>query len=434
MAGNLKNAERNNIILAKTNINSFAPTQNLKKLISGYEEINVINRSGVRGAKEETDILVYGLNNCTLQFPDDFPEDVFLIADYTHYEPWSGFVVVDLVFFGNYSFDWGQRTIIDNINQEGERTTYGLPLSGKSVEVPIMTSKIYYNETGAQQVVVNPRISFYKKTDYHNTISATYNSQYRYAGFFNGDASPFEYEFKTVEKKNTTDTYDNIIGTYLLDNLPDMSFLELYNALAFLQNKIVVKNGDTLTMRGYDDYNIVELHNIISVDSSERVGLVDAKKMIVKFADTPIAREGERIIDEYYTDSEILKDEQVLLTLPFYEGQTLQGFLYQNDIIDKTKEKDATLPAWTYYEYQGDKFTIAKNNGEEFLEQAPNPYNDILERIAQQSTRINVSVYMSLHEYNQITETTRINCQGTMCVWTSSNWSDNKAKFTLQKI
>lgn len=433
MAGNLKNAERENVILAKTDNAVVSPNQNLKTIITTEIrtgiQASVWNSVGDRGAKNERKLIVYDLNRCTLQMPEDFPDDVFLVADFTHYESWSGFVVVDLQFFGDYSFDWEQKTIIDNINQEGERATIGVPLAGKSVEINT-NERIYSNNTHSQQVTVKPRVSFYKKSDFHNTKSDIHGDQYRYAGFFTGDASPFEYLFTSVQRENKK-SGENIIETYLLDNLPNMSFLQLYSTIAFLQNKIVVKEGDTLAMRAFDDYEFFNLKNIISIGTAERVGLADAKTNLVEFTKSNVQIEAERIKNKYESDNDIFVDEKILYTIPFSEGGNLQGKLFVNDIQDESKEDQ---PAWTTYALKGDKFTIAKNNGGEYLEQVENPYNEVLEAIARESTRLQVTARMSLYEYNKIKETTRLIVQGAKFVWTSSNWSDNKAKFTMQKI
>lgn len=434
IAGKLSDATREEVIFAKNGINAVSPSQNLKKIITTYVDYNVANVTGNRGSRSEQAMLVYNLDGCTLQFPDDFPDDVFLVADYTHYEPWDGFVKVDLEFFGEYSFDWEQRIISTSISEEGERSPIGLPLAGKSVEIPYTKPRTYTNSSNTSQVVVTPRVSFFKKTDFHNTKSSESDNSYRYAGFLTGDASPFIFNFAEVKKNvNTNNYYKNVTSAYLLDNLPDISFLQLYSTIAFLQGKIVVRDtNNRLTMQSYDNYEVVTLSNIISIGTVERVGLAEAQRNIIDFEETSTTAENDRIKDIYYTDNDIYKEEGILYTLPFSEGKDLQGNLFVNDIKDLSAQEE--LPKWTKYELVGDTFTIAKNNGGVFLQRVASPYNDILRRIMYQSTRINVTVYMSLYEYNKIKETTRLIVQGTMCIWTSSTWNDNKAKFVLQKI
>lgn len=434
IAGKLNDATREEVIFAKNGINAVSPAQNLKTIVTTYVGYNVANVTGGRGSQNEQAMLVYNLDGCTLQFPDDFPDDVFLVADYTHYEPWDGFVKVDLEFFGDYSFDWEQRIIGTSISEEGERSTIGLPLAGKSVEIPYIKSKTYYNSSNTSQVEVIPRVSFFKKTDFHNTKSTVSDNAYRYAGFFTGDASPFIFNFAEVKKNvNTNNYYKNVTSAYLLDNLPDISFLQLYSTIAFLQGKIVVRDSNNrLTMQSYDNYEVVTLSNIISIGTVERIGLAEAQKNIIDFEETSTTAENDRIKDIYYTDNDIYKEEEIIYTLPFSEGKDLQGNLFVNDIKDLSAQEE--LPKWTKYELVGDTFTIAKNNGGVFLQRVASPYNDILRRIMYHSTRINVTVYMSLYEYNKIKETTRLIVQGTMCIWTSSTWNDNKAKFVLQKI
>lgn len=434
IAGKLNDATREEVIFAKNGINAVSPAQNLKTIITTYVDYNVANVTGNRGSQSEQAMLVYNLDGCTLQFPDDFPDDIFLVADYTHYEPWDGFVKVDLEFFGDYSFDWEQRIIDTSISEEGERNTIGLPLAGKSVEIPYIKSRTYYNSSNTSQAVVIPRVSFFKKTDFHNTKSSVSDNAYRYAGFLTGDASPFIFNFAEVKKNvDTNNYYKNVTAAYLLDNLPDISFLQLYSTIAFLQGKIVVRDSNNrLTMQSYDNYEVVTLSNIISIGTVERVGLAEAQKNIIEFEETSTTAENDRIKDIYYTDNDIYKEEEVLFTLPFSEGKGLQGNLFVNDIKDLSAQEE--LPKWTKYELVGDTFTIAKNNGGIFLQRVASPYNDLLRRIMYHSTRINVTVYMSLYEYNKIKETTRLIVQGTMCIWTSSTWNDNKAKFVLQKI
>lgn len=422
--GSFKSTEFSNIIYAKTSINEISPTNTIN--IGDTE--NVANTTGVRGNEDLTAMKDMQINNVSLTFPLDFPDDLFLVADYTHFESWSGWVVVDLEFFGDYSFDWELRQR-NSLAYEGERDTRGLPLAGRTIEVKT-TSRTYYNSTNTQSVTIAPRLSFFRKNDFHNIYIDKNSSTGRYAGFFAGDASPFSITFPSLVQEITRGTYDEPTGAFLLANLPEISPLNLYSALATLQNKYVVVFDDYATMQEWTEGDYIDLQNVIQVSSIKREALTTAQNNLIDFKSDKIL-ESERIIVNYNTQNENLENEKKIYTFPFSEGANSEGNIFVNDIEE---EPDAELPKWSKYSVSAQEPTIAiANANSEYLQRVNFVKNELLNRIYTESTMLSLSCYMNFYEFNKIKENTILIYQGQKFVWTDAQFNNNVVKFTLFK-
>lgn len=422
--GSFKSSEFLNVIYEKTSINVISPNNT----ITVQEMENVANTTGARGNQDITAMKTLQISNVSLTFPLDFPDDLFLVADYTHFENWSGWVVVDLEFFGNYYFDWEQRQG-NSLDYEGERETRGLPLAGRTIEV-VRKSRTYYNSTNTQSVTIFPRLSFFRKNDFHNIYIDATSSTGRYAGFFTGDASPFSFTFSSMVQDVTKGTYDKPLGAFLLANLPEISPLNLYSALATLQNMYVVVNDDYATMTAWEEGRYIDLQNVIQVSSIKREAITSARNNLIDFKSDKII-ESERIIVNYNTQNENLEAEKKIYTFPFSEGGNSAGNVFVNDI---TEEPDADLPRWSKYSVSAQEPTIAiANSNSEYLQRINFTKNELLSKIYTASTMLSLSCYMNFFEFNQIKENTIFIYQGQKFVWTDAQFNNNVVKFTLLK-
>lgn len=422
--GDFKASEFSNVIYSKISINVISASNTIE---IGQTE-NVANTTGVRGNRDLTKMKELLINNVSLTFPLDFPDDLFLVADYTHYESWSGWVVVDLEFFGDYSFDWELRQR-NSLAYEGERDTRGLPLAGRTIEV-ITKSRTYYNSTNTQSVTIGPRLSFFRKNDFHNIYIDENSDTGRYAGFFTGDASPFSITFPSLVQEITRGTFDVPYSALLLANLPEISPLNLYSALATLQNKYVVVFDNYVTMQDWTEGDYIDLQNVIQVSSIKREAITTAQNNLIDFKSDKIL-ESERIIVNYNTQNENLENEKKIYTFPFSEGTNSEGNIFVNDIEE---EPDAELPKWSKYAVSAQEPTIAiANANSEYLQRVNFVKNELLNKIYTESTMLSLSCYMNFFEFNKIKENTILIYQGQKFVWTDAQFNNNVVKFTLFK-
>lgn len=423
-----QNAERENVTLSKDSIDVISGEENTKLMFSVVNRTLVNCPTGQLGDVNYIDMKCYATTTeGEITFPEDFPDDIFFIADYTHFESWSNQVVVDLLFLGGYEFDWETR-VVTNISQEGERLTKGAPLAGRTIELPVLTTRTYYNEADrSQRIVVEPRLSFYRKSNFHNTRGL------QYKGFYS-DASPFTFTFPSVSRQAVR-KYDEVNVNYYSwaqDNLPSMSFIELYNAIAFLQNKYITYNNGSITMQSLDFENVVYIQNVIGVENMERRGIIDAQKALIEWKYSDVVPEAFKKTIVYNTQNEMLEEEKSMFKIPFSCGEPLPN----NDVFINDVKKDNYDGDWSSYNiiWQGNNHTIAIAGEGEMLKYVNAPYCEMLSQIQTNSTRITLTCQMSLLEYEKIKENNIIYYGNARWVWISSTWQKNKAKFVLQKI
>lgn len=424
----IKNAERKDIVLAKDGINTFSANQNTKLMFFTYQGTLINDITGRQGDVNSVNIKCYDTHTIgTLTFPEDFPDDIFLVADYTHYERWSGQVVVDLLFLGGYEFDWGIRTISSSISQEGERATTGEPLAGRTIDIPLLKNRTYYSPDRTQQILVTQRLSFYKKSDFHNTKGGVY-LQYR---GFTKDASPFNFTFPSVTRQVKNEEV-GVWYSWAQDNLPSMSFIELYNVVAFLQNKYITYQNGKITMNSLDFEKVVFLKKIIKVEKIERRGAISAQSAVVEWNYSDVVPEALHRKIIYNTENENLDEEKTMFKIPFSPSEPLRN----NDIFIDDVRRINYDNDWvgTNIEWQGNVHSIGIAGEGGMLKYVSTPYSALYAFIQNISTRISVECELSLFEYEKIKENNIIYYGNARWVWISSNWQKNKAKFVLQKI
>ena len=417
--GTTKAPSRDNIIFAKETLNVFAPEQNIKLMLDTYNTYMYICTSGTRGDYTELAFKRYlTLRDTEIKLPADFPEDRFIVQDNSYYDSTSGYVVIDLEFFGGYSFEIDQRAV-NNINEEGERDTIGIPLAGRTITIP-----------------AGKQFSFYKKSDFHNTKDAGASGSFNnYRGFFARDNAPFE--LPAVEVSLSEEGQwgtNNYKLSYMLDNLPSISFIDLYNSVAILQGKYITFANNLVTAVDYDSINeLLHLKEPISATGLKREALTSAKNNYLKFAENEIVKPANRIVDNYPIANDLLEKEETIYSYPYSEGEefTDNNDLFINNI--QTGEPDP-ITGFTSIELKSDIPVIALAGAGNYLKRVATQKIDLINQIYAQSTRVEVSYYMSFYEYMQIKETNVIIYNNLKWVWASATWQAGKAKFVLYKI
>lgn len=412
-------ASKTNVIFAKDSLNVFSAEQNLKNVIRGVNYTADISTTGYQGSYASYDIKkYYTLAETEIKFSADFPDDIFLINDKSEYNSTEGRVIVDVEFYGGYSFDTSVRSV-SSLDQEGIRENIGEPLTGRTVTLP------------ARAI-----FSFYKKNDFHNTQarageSTSFNN---YRGFFTGDASPFSYTAVEVSLSSNGWGDNNPILSNMVANLPDISFIDLYNSCALIQGKFITYLNGNITAISYDEIDEVkEMQKVISSGNLKREGLTGGRNNIIKFAESKVVKEASRLTDNYTTDNLLLEDEETIYTYVYSEGE---AYNTDNDIFLKNIKTTLRDEVTGFYDYSlTDSVPYIAIAGEgQYLKRVQPIYIDLINRIYTKSTRIEINCYMNLFEFMQIKETNIIQYNSMQWVWISANWQKNKAKFVLQKI
>lgn len=403
-----RDIKKENVVFSKTFITTFGENK-LKLLFNEVTSYYTTCESGVRGEHTQQAIAKFQCKFDTeLTFGEDFPDDIFVVKD-TSYIGSDGYVRINVEFFGGYSFDTEVREV-SSLSEEGERETSGEPLAGRSITIPAATV-----------------FSFYRKSNFHNTTNKpgehTYYNHYR--GFFGGDASPFTYILPEVKVTDKVVIYDEF--TSFVNNLPDISYIDLLTTVAILAGKYVTYNSTSrrIELVSYTDINeLVELKNVISMGKISRVGITEARSNKILPADNKAVSVNNVNTIDYITDNDTLEAEEIIKELKLSTGNNINGTLYIDDVV-----KNGDL-----YELLTDVPLIAEVGEGENLQFIKMQKNELLNSIYEKSTKIEINSIMTMAEFMTIRETNTFLYKNVQWVWISGQWQKNKAKFVLQKI
>lgn len=413
-----KSASREPVVFAKTSLNEASPAEDLKKLFTYMAgAYNIYSNTGNVGSYQGKMMIEYlTLRDTEIKMPADLPEDVFIVQDNSRYDKTTGKVNVDIEFFGGYSFDTDLRTV-NSLAEEGTRATIGEPLAGRTITIPR-----------------NKSFSFYSKANFHNTQGAGGSSQHNYRGFFNGDLSPFEFIMPVVSLKEEGElATGNSFLTYMIDNLPKMSFVDLYNSVAILAGGYMTYANNKVTIGVYGG-DVYTLKNVISHGKLKREGLTSAQNNYIKFEESEAVKPADRIIQNYPTVNALLDEEAIVYKFPFSEGEEYtdnNDLQSSNVVISKVAEE---VTGYKPIEILSDTPIIAIAGEGQCLKRVTLQTNSKLEQIQQNSTQIEVTCYMTLFEFMAIKEHITIEYLHKQWAWISATWQENKAKFVLQRI
>lgn len=413
-----KSASREPVVFAKTSLNVASPAEDLKKLFT-YREgaYNIYSDTGNVGSYQAKAMIEYlTLRDSEIKMPADLPEDVFIVQDNSRYDNATGKVNVDLEFFGGYSFETDLRTV-SSLADEGTRATIGEPLAGRTITIPR-----------------GKGFSFYSKANFHNTQGAGGSSQNNYRGFFSGDLSPFEFIMPVVSlKEEGALSTGNTFLTFMIDNLPKMSFIDLYNSVAILAGGYMTYANNKVTI-GYYGGDVYALKNVISHGKLKREGLTSAQNNYIQFEESEAVKPANRIIQNYQTVNALLDEEAIVYKFPYSEGEEYtdnNDLQSSNVVISKVAEEGTSYKP---IELLSDAPIIALAGDGQYLKRVTLQSNSSLERIQQNSTQIEVTCYMTLFEFMSIKEQITIEYLHKQWAWISATWQKDKAKFVLQRI
>ena len=336
------------------------------------------------------------LQSIILTFPDDFPDDLFLLsvkdtgADGSdpEYNPLSA----DW-FLGDYSFSAAT----------GKPVT-GTPLKGRSVTIP----------TGTPFIILS--------RDWYE-----YDSGFHWNGFRYLSEENDGYTVEITAENNEIVVGDTI---RIKDILPDLTVTDLLKIHAYLTGTVLNytdADGVTFDVLDFDTWERVDITpKKMTEDEVRRVFADYAQRNIIEFDSAADVLSNTRVRTEYTIDNDNLEETKTLATIPFNEGElaAADGFIcprFNAEDVEKNK-----LPK--------DGIYFATPQGGRYGQRVALTPNARLQDLCDASTQIIVTAWMTAEEYEAITAKTLILCDGTLYVWTSRQWQKNAAKFTLARI
>lgn len=271
----------------------------------------------------------------------------------------------------------------------------------------------YYNNTYRQQIKTQNAIgtgyvTFTKTTDF-NKLRVAFNGNAQDA-WLDFDVSPLidgttytlYYDVTFLDLTNTGNDAkvsnlclvegDKVISwTDWKNNQLGLSFDDLaFSEWPRKQDSELLKRGEV--KRTFGDY---QQNNIIRFKSNDIV--------------------TDNVTRVYVIQNDNLKTDNVLQELPFSEGEVLDNSLYIREESD-----NPTIGGMTENVAQLTRVSLPANSG--------------VETLCSASTQYKVDVHMTALEYFGITAKTLLLIDGSLYTWTSRNWQNNKATFTLARL
>lgn len=335
------------------------------------------------------------LQSIILTFPDDFPDDLFLLSvkdtGATGSDPEFNPLSADW-FLGDYSFSAAP----------GKPVT-GTPLKGRSVTI----------QTGTPFVLLS--------RDWYE-----YDDGFNWNGFrYLSDNSGYAVE---VTAENDEIAVGDTIR--VKDILPDLTVTDLLKIHAYLTGTVLNytdADGVTFDVLDFDTWERVDITQKKMTENEVRRVFADyAQRNVIEFDSAEDVLSNTRVRAEYTIDNDNLDEIKTLATIPFSEGEiaAADGFICPR--FDAEDVEKNTLPQ--------DGIYFATPQGGKYGRRVTLTPNARLQDLCDASTQIIVTAWMTAEEYEAINAKTLILCDGTLYVWTARQWQKNAAKFTLARI
>lgn len=344
--------------------------------------------------------LISRTHDIRITFPSNLPNSYFLLsfpataAEDPHDDPEvykeEGIYEIGCtvgVFLGDYSFNinWSTAT----------KTAVGTPLAGRTVMIP----------RGVPFVLLD------------------WSSFWVYTTGEEGWYEPYEsgvtLELNLEQENAAPDSYIPLYG-----NMPDVTLVDLLKTYAALTGTVLNYDSGGVS---FDNLNLSTWQTVNLSGKITKRGKVTrtfndyAQQNIISFKWDDTQFQSDKITRTYAVDNDNLERINDLQVIPFSEGSKIDG--NDNLLIRNSEEQEAPV-----------EFTIGQTHGDLKLHRVYLPGNNGLIALCGQSTQYNLTFRITLLEYDRITPKTLIYVDGTRYVWTSRNWQNNEAQFTLAKI
>lgn len=334
----------------------------------------------------------------TLKFPSDFPSDYYLTQGDLCANP-SVARYQDLQFLGGYGF-FGHNA-----------TDFGTPLAGRSVVIPANTSFMFITKEG-----------------YRNAKPSAVGE----VGIIGYDAAAISnYELMVAISVD----HEWVFGEFVPYNcfLPDCDLVQLLKTIAAINGKVIGYNSTGIVFEDVDLNNMVllEKDKLTSISQMSRSFNDYMRRNIIEFTSSKEMSVAQMKTAVYTIDNDILEEEQVLQTIPFSEAWMTPEY-YTDANGNQIMLEAAVIESEE--EYGVDGFSIMRCSEHlDAMLRVDLPLNEGIKRLCEQSTEIEVTLYMTMAEYNAITDNTKLLIRNLEWLWTSRSWQNGEAKFKLAK-
>ena len=271
----------------------------------------------------------------------------------------------------------------------------------------------YYDSTLVQRIMVQREIGSgyltFTKTEDFNRLRISFNGNnydavvdFDVSALTEGKSYTLYYDVTILDRTNTgndaqvsnlclVDGNEVVSWNEWKNNQLGLSFDELaFSEWPRKQDVELMKRGEV--KRTFGDY---KQNNIIRFKSNDVV--------------------TDNITRVYVIQNDNLEAENVLQELPFSEGEVLDNALYI-----RGENENPTIGGMTANVAQLTRVSLPANSG--------------LETLCAASTQYKIDVHMTAIEYFGITAKTLLLVEGTLYTWTSRNWQNDKATFTLARL
>lgn len=338
--------------------------------------------------------------DCSLKFPNDFPDDCYLVSGR----------IANAIQIGTGNMVWHPSTFLGGYSfWEGDLSgvTGGKPLKGRSVSIP-----------------ANTPFMIVKKSEFERPESIDYEGQIVHLGMNTQNVTSYDYGVQiTIEHEFTTGDL-----TPYNAMLPEFSLVKLLQIVATCTGTLLTYDeGLRFVPLNFNNMPKIEINAISELKEIKRVFSNYARMNYIKFKDDEGVYGFEKRAITYALDNDNLEAEKTLQTLEASEGGSHVYYSGENNNI---VEYDAII-------VRGDKsrFLISQTNtGYGYLLRVGANANAGIRQLCDVSTQIKIEARMGYLQYQQITPETVLLVLGQHYVWTSQNWQKETASFTLAKI
>lgn len=329
-----------------------------------------------------------------IKIPTSLSNDWFLIYD----TDMSTYLAHEFKFVGGYEFD-------------DDKVVSGIPLAGREVQI----------EKNANFRFVNindyvPSLGFYDTEEMTTKISTDLT--------INVVAS---YGFDSVVMSNNSGGY-----IFLTDNVPDTTYTDVLKKFCILLNKRMTYSNGVLSFEDFDidDWDIVK-PNIIKLSKLERTYNKFAQNNIVSFTNDQYVTSP--IIQNYTITNASLDDEKSFYKFTECCGQKSANSLDPVVLFDDVSTEDGTTYKYTNENpmigYQDTQFA-----NQHALFAVSLPQNSLLQQLCDKSTSMQLQASMTMFDFMNMKDNSRLYINGNLYIWTSATWSKGVATIEIQKL
>lgn len=319
-------------------------------------------------------------STCTMFF-GNIPDDCFLVTNPENPDA--------LEFFGDYSF---------TKDQDGTVHITGEPLALRELTI----------EAGKHLYIITPDIMTYYKRD------------------LSTDPPQRGLDFTQMPDLEIIVSYTGngelANGTVirLRDNLPQITPVDMAKIEAFRTGTVLYYDdfdGITLDALDLSTFHNKEVHEALKFNDITRTFADYAQRNVLRFTSADYVTRP--VIAVYPINNDNIEREKDAFVNPFSEGNIVSDEVAINEEDYGAGENTAALLNTYGGEYMAaDRFAL----------------NATILQLCQQSTSAELTVRMTLDEYERLSPFVVIWYAGVLYVWTEANWANNTATIKLSKI